>query len=331
MGYPRWTSSSLATPPLRADELDPAAALAGALADACARAVIAPRAVIETCVVALLSGGHVMIEDVPGVGKTVLAKSLARAAGCEYSRIQCTADLLPADVTGVTVWDQNAARFLFRPGPVFGNIVLVDEINRASPKTQSALLESMEEGQVTVDGETRPLPVPFMIVATQNPVEYEGTFPLPEAQLDRFAVQVAIGYPAASDEAAMLLDLAARDPLDAVEAVTTAQGIAAVRGVTERVHADPALAAYVVELAAATRRDPRTQLGASPRAGLALLRAAKARAVIEGRGHALPEDVRGLIRSVIPHRLILTPDARARGTVAEEIVADALDAVPVPL
>lgn len=272
-----------------------------------------------------------MIEDVPGVGKTVLAKCLARAAGCDFSRLQCTADLLPADVTGVTVWDQNASAFHFRPGPVFANVVLVDEINRASPKTQSALLECMEEGQVTVDGETRRLPLPFLVVATQNPVEYEGTFPLPEAQLDRFAVRVAIGYPPARDEAAMLLDLAARDPLAPIAPVTDARGILAARAVVDRVHADPELARYVVAVAAQTRRDPRLQLGASPRAGLALLRAAKARAVIEGRGFVLPEDVRGLGGSVLAHRLILCADARARGTAAEEVVADAFDAVPVPL
>jgi MoxR-like ATPase len=331
MGYPRPTSPSLAIPPLRADELEAATALAGAVTRACAGAVRAPRRVIEACVIALLSGGHVMIEDVPGVGKTVLAKSLARATGCEYSRIQCTADLLPADVTGVTVWDQNAGVFMFRPGPVFANVVLVDEINRASPKTQSALLECMEEGQVTVDGETRGLPAPFMIVATQNPVEYEGTFPLPEAQLDRFAVRVAIGYPAPGDEAAMLLDLAARDALDGLAQVTDEGGIRAARGVADRIHADPALAAYVVALAAATRADGRVQLGASPRAGLSLLRAAKARALIDGRGYALPEDVRGLAREVLAHRLILTPDARARGAAAEDVVGDALDAVPVPL
>ena len=217
--YPRTIATSpLAPPPLRADELAQASALAGALVDACARAVRAPRTSLQACVIALLSGGHVMIEDVPGVGKTVLAKSLARAAGCDYSRVQCTADLLPADVTGVTVWDQNAGTFLFRAGPVFANLVLVDEINRASPKTQSALLECMEEGQVTVDGETRTLPRPFMIIATQNPVEYEGTFPLPEAQLDRFAVRVRIGYPPPREEAAMILDLAAQDPVDLVRA-----------------------------------------------------------------------------------------------------------------
>ena len=331
MHYPRGVTSSVATPPLQPAELGPATDLAAALVDACAGAVRAPRASIESCVIALLSGGHVMIEDVPGVGKTVLAKSLARAAGSEFSRLQCTADLLPADVTGVTVWDANAAAFVFRPGPVFANVILVDEINRASPKTQSALLECMEEGQVTVDGQTRVLPQPFLIIATQNPVEYEGTFPLPEAQLDRFAVRAAIGYPPAEDEAAMLLDLAGRDALDGVVAVTGPEGIMSARRVVERVHADPSLARYVVALVGATRRDPRAELGASPRAGLALLRAAKAKAVMEGRGYAVPEDVRGLADAVLGHRIILTPDARARGSRGEDLVADALAAVPVPL
>ena len=331
MLYPRGVSSSVAPPPLEPGELSPATALAGALVDACAGAVRAPRASIENCVIALLSGGHVMIEDVPGVGKTVLGKSLARAAGCAFSRLQCTADLLPADVTGVTVWDQNAAAFLFRPGPVFANVILVDEINRASPKTQSALLECMEEGQVTVDGETRVLPRPFMIIATQNPVEYEGTFPLPEAQLDRFAVRVAIGYPAPEDEAGMLLDLAGHDALEGVVAVTDEAGVMAARRVVERVHADPSLAHYVVGLVGATRRDPRAELGASPRAGLALLRAAKARAVVHGRRYVEPEDIRALAHPVLGHRMILSPDARARGAVSGEVIADALGAVPVPL
>jgi MoxR-like ATPase len=299
--------------------------------DACARAVRAPRTSLQGCVIALLSGGHVMIEDVPGVGKTVLAKSLARASGCGYSRVQCTADLLPADVTGVSVWDQHAASFVFRAGPVFANLVLVDEINRASPKTQSALLECMEEGQVTVDGETRALPRPFMIIATQNPVEYEGTFPLPEAQLDRFAVRVRIGYPPPRDEAAMILDLAAQDPVELVDRVAGEREILHARAAAERVHADPALAEYVVAVSTATRADPRVQLGASPRAGLALLRAAKALALLEGRGYVLPEDVKALAGSVLTHRLILTPDARARGSRAEEVVVSALDAVPVPL
>jgi MoxR-like ATPase len=330
--YPRTIATSpLASPPIRDDELAQASALAGALVDACARAVRAPRSSLQACVIALLSGGHVMIEDVPGVGKTVLAKSLARAAGCEYSRVQCTADLLPADVTGVTVWDQNAGVFVFRAGPVFANLVLVDEINRASPKTQSALLECMEEGQVTVDGATRVLPRPFMIIATQNPVEYEGTFPLPEAQLDRFSVRVRIGYPPPREEASMILDLATQDPVELVGQVAGDREILAARSAAERVHADPALADYVVALSTATRRDPRAQLGASPRAGLWLLRAAKALALLDGRGFVLPEDVKGLAGTVLCHRLILTPDARARGSRAEEVVTGALDAVPVPL
>ncbi|MGD9694595.1 MAG: AAA family ATPase [Thermoleophilia bacterium] len=331
MYYRPGIASSPVLTPLRDDELEPATALAGSLVEACARAVRAPRESLEACVVALVARGHVMIEDVPGVGKTVLAKSLARASGCDYSRLQCTADLLPADVTGVTVWDQNAAAFLFRPGPVFANLVLVDEVNRASPKTQSALLECMEEGQVTVDGETRALPEPFMVIATQNPVEYEGTFPLPEAQLDRFAVRVRLGYPAGSDEAAMILDLAARDPVDEVPEVAGEREIGALREACGRVHADASLAAYVVGLVAATRRDPRIRLGGSPRASLVLLRAAKALALLRGRGYVLPDDVKGLAPAVLAHRLILTPDARARGAVAEEVVADAVGAVSAPL
>ena len=263
--------SSVATRPLGTDEIEPAAALAGALVNACAAAVRAPRATLEACVVALLSGGHVSIEDVPGVGKTVPAKSLARAAGCGCARLRCTADLLPADVTGVTVWARNASTFRFRPDPVFANLVLVDEINRASPKTQSAPLECMEEGQVTVDGHTRPPPRPFKVIATQNPVEHEGMFPLPEAQIDRFALRVAIGYPPRADEAAMLLDLAAADPVALVPEVASEDAVLAARAVVERVHAEPALAEYAVALAGVTRRDARLTLGASPRAALALL------------------------------------------------------------
>ena len=291
------------------DALERAADLAAALVDELRKAVRAPLAALESAVVCLLSGGHLMIEDVPGVGKTVLAKSLARAAGCRFARLQCTADLLPADVTGVSVWDQAERTFTFRPGPVFTNMLLVDEVNRASPKTQSALLESMEEGQVTVDGETRRLPRPFMVIATQNPVEYEGTFPLPEAQLDRFALRLSLGYPEARDEAAMLLDLAAADPLAAVHPVT---------------------AAYVVAISGVTRADPRLVLGASPRAGLTLVRAARARALVEGRDFVLPEDVKALAPMVLGHRLVPGPEARGRGVSATDVVADALARVPVP-
>jgi MoxR-like ATPase len=292
--------------------------------------VRASRSTLEACVVCLLAGGHLMIEDVPGVGKTVLAKSLARAAGLRFARVQCTSDLLPADVTGVNIYDQRAQAFEFRPGPVFANLVLVDEINRASPKTQSALLECMEEGQVTVDGRTRALPRPFMVVATQNPVEYEGTFPLPEAQLDRFSLRLALGYPPAGEEAAMLLDLAARDPVDDVHAAGSPEELAEVMAAALRVHVDPSLADYVVALVAATRADRRLALGASPRAGLSLLRAAKASALLEGRGYVLPDDVKALAPMVLTHRLVVAGDARARGAGAEDVVADALAATPVP-
>ena len=324
--------SSVATLPLEPGELSPVAALAGALVDQCAGAVRAPRASIENCVIALLSGGHVMIEDVPGVGKTVLGKSLARAAGCAFSRLQCTADLLPADVTGVTVWDQNAATFLFRPGPVFANVILVDEINRASPKTQSALLECMEEGQVTVDGETRVLPQPFMIIATQNPVEYEGTFPLPEAQLDRFAVRVAIGYPAPEDEAGMLLDLAGHDALEGVVPVADDAGIVAARRVVDRVHTDPSLAQYVVGLVGATRRDPpRRAWGRARARAWPCCAPRRPGRWWTGAPTSCPRTSARWAQAVLGHRLILTPDARARGAQSGEVVADALAAVPVPL
>lgn len=311
--------------------LDAASAMAGELVAACAKAVRAPQEVIQACVAALISGGHVMIEDVPGVGKTVLAKALARASGCSYSRVQCTADLLPADVTGVSVWDQSAGEFRFHPGPVFANMVLVDEINRASPKTQSALLESMEERQVTVDGTTRALPRPFMVIATQNPVEYEGTFPLPEAQLDRFAMRVSLGYPSSRDEARLLRELADRDAVEMVPEVASVEALQAAQVALERIHIDAALVDYVVDLVRRTREDPRVELGASPRAGLSLLRTARARALVTGNDYVRPEDVRVLATMSLSHRLLLTPDARARGARAEEVVGDAVLGAEVPL
>jgi MoxR-like ATPase len=322
------------TEPLTAlsrDQMESASGTATALVDALAQAVRTPRATLEACVACLASGGHLMIEDVPGVGKTVLAKSLARAAGCGYGRVQCTADLLPADVTGVAVWHQGDSEFRFHPGPVFTNLLLVDEINRASPKTQSALLECMEEGQVTVDGATRPLPGPFMVIATQNPIEYEGTFPLPEAQLDRFTLRVSLGYPGAGEEAAMIIALSAHDPLDSVPQVTDESGIRALVAAVAAVHVDIALADYVVGLIRATRNDPRIDLGASPRAGLALVRTARAVALLRGRDYVLPDDVKTLAPIVLGHRLIVSADARLRGVHAGEVVADALSTTPVPL
>ncbi|MFN8109497.1 MAG: MoxR family ATPase [Thermoleophilia bacterium] len=323
-------SDAHALSPLPAGLAD-AARLAAGLVDACAAAVRAPRPVLEAVVACLAARGHLMIEDAPGVGKTVLAKALAAAAGCRFARVQCTADLLPADVTGVTVWHQGEQAFRFHPGPVFANLLLVDEINRASPKTQSALLECMEEHQVTVDGQTRPVPEPFMVVATQNPVEYEGTFPLPEAQLDRFALRVSLGYPPAHQEAQMILELAAHDPIDDVPVMADEERVVAMQRAVSEVHVDASLGEYVVGVVRATRNDPRVDLGASPRAGLSLLRVARARALVQGRGHVLPEDVRAMAVMGLAHRLLLTPDARARAVDPAEVVEDALRSTPVPL
>jgi len=313
------------------EELARAGQLARALVSELRASVRAPETVLESAVACLLAGGHLMVEDVPGVGKTVLAKSLARASGCAFARLQCTADLLPSDVTGVHVFDQRTQGFEFRPGPVFANVVLADEVNRASPKTQSALLECMEEGQVTVDGHTRRLPRPFMVVATLNPVEYEGTFPLPEAQLDRFAVRLRIGYPPPADEAAMLLDLSARDALDAVRPVADEATLRGAIATTAAVHADPAIARSVVGSAEATRHDGRLVLGASPRAALTLLRVARATALVGGQTYVSPEHVKRVAPSVLAHRLVLGPEARVAGLRAEDVVADALGRARVPL
>ncbi len=266
----------------------------------------------------------------PGVGKTVLARALARAAGCEFSRLQCTADLLPADVTGTNIWDQREAEFRFRPGPVFANLILVDEVNRASPKTQSALLECMEEHQVTVDGTTHPLPAPFMVIATQNPIEHEGTFPLPEAQLDRFALRLSMGYPAPAVEAQMLCDLADKDPIAEVPVVASPAEIEAASREVARVHVAAGLAEYVVGVLSATRADPRCALGASPRSGLGLIRAAKAIALIEGRDYVVPDDIKRIAVMALAHRIVLGTEAQIRSTDAVDVVADALEATRVP-
>jgi len=309
-------------------QLDPAAvaALGGRLRDRIAEAVQVPDEVIRDVLVAFLAEGHVLIEDYPGVGKTALARALARSVDASYARVQCTADLLPADVVGTNVYNQREERFEFRPGPVFANVVLVDEVNRASPKTQSGLLECMQERHVTVDVFTHELARPFLVVATQNPVEYEGTYPLPEAQLDRFMVRVSLGYPSAGDEARMLADHAGGDRVLAVTPVTDVAEILGAQAAASAVHASDALRRYVVALLERTRADPRTELGASPRAGLMLLRAAKALAALEARDHALPDDVQRLAPSVLTHRLLLGPEAAPgdRG----RVVAEALDTVP---
>jgi MoxR-like ATPase len=311
-----------------APQLDPSgvAALGERIAANVSDAVKVDPRVLREVIVALIAEGHVLIEDYPGVGKTALARALARSVDAEYARIQATADLLPSDVVGTNVFNQRESRFEFRPGPVFANIVLVDEINRASPKTQSGLLECMQERRVTVDVHSHELARPFLVVATQNPVEYEGTYPLPEAQLDRFMVRVSLGYPGADAEVAMLSEHARGDRVLELEPVADVAEVLAAQVATGRVHASEPLRRYVVALLEGTRSDPRTELGASPRAGLMLLKAAKALAALQGRDHALPDDVQALAPSVLTHRLLLAPDA-ARVDRAD-VVRDALEQVP---
>jgi MoxR-like ATPase len=306
------------------DQLGPAelAALGSRVMANVAQAVRVPSRVTRELLVAMLAGGHVLIEDYPGVGKTALARALAASIEAEVARVQCTSDMLPADLVGVNVFNQRESRFEFRPGPVFANIVLVDEINRASAKTQSGLLECMQERRVTVDGTTHELAQPFLVLATQNPVEYEGTFALPQAQLDRFMVRLSLGYPSAPDEAAMLAEHAAGDRVLELTPVSTVAEVVAAQGSIGHVHASDSLRRYIVSLLEQTRRDRRTELGASPRAGLMLLRAAIVSAALEGRDHVLPDDVQALAQSVLAHRLLLAPGVpeAQRG----EIVAAAL-------
>jgi len=291
----------------------------------------APDETLEFSVLCLLSEGHLIIEDFPGVGKTTLAKSLARSVDCSFSRLQFTPDLLPSDVTGVNVFNQRSNEFEFRPGPVFANILLVDEINRASPKTQAALLECMQERQVTVDGVSYQLAPPFMVMATQNPIEYEGTYPLPEAELDRFTMRIAIGYPPLADEARMLAENAAETPLDALECVASAQELLDAIEEAKRVYVEESLNRYVVAILRNTRSDGRLFLGASPRAGLALLRVAKARALVARQDFVSPDDVKAVAPTVLGHRLILSPEARSSGLDSEELVRDIIERTPVPV
>ncbi|MCW2991710.1 MAG: family ATPase [Solirubrobacterales bacterium] len=290
------------------------------------RAVEVRREVLDHVLVAVLAEGHILVEDLPGVGKTTLARALAKSIDLQFARIQCTADLLPADVVGTNVFNQREDRFEFRPGPIFANIVLVDEINRASPKTQSGMLECMQERRVTVDVHTHELARPFLVLATQNPVEYEGTYPLPEAQVDRFMVRLSLGYPSPSAEAGMLAAHESGDRVGGLEPVAAAADLVAAQDAAARVHTSDALREYVVSLLTRTREDARVELGASPRAGLMLLRAAKARALMEGRDHALPDDVQALAPAVLPHRIVMAPEAM--DVTAEKIVADVLAATP---
>jgi MoxR-like ATPase len=309
-------------------KLDPVAVaeVGGRLRDNIQRAVKVRDEVCRDVLVALLAEGHVLIEDYPGVGKTALARALTRSVDAEYARVQCTVDLLPADVIGTNVFNQREARFEFHPGPVFANVVLVDEINRTSPKTQSGLLECMQERHVTVDNQAHELARPFLVVATQNPIEYEGTYPLPEAQLDRFMVRLSLGYPGRDEEAEMLAAHADRDRVLDLEPVADVATVLATQAAAAAVHSSEPLRRYVVALCEATRDDARAELGASPRAALLLFRAAKALAALEGRDHVLPDDVQALAPSVLRHRLLLAPGATEDDR--EAVVRSAVERVP---
>src|SRR4051795_8677050 len=309
-----------------AHEVQTAAAVGRRISENISRAVQVRDEILHNVVVTLLAEGHILIEDYPGVGKTALARALSRSIDCQFARVQCTADLLPADIVGTNVYNQREQRFEFRPGPIFANVVIVDEVNRASPKTQSGMLECMQERNVTVDVYTHELARPFMVFATQNPVEYEGTYPLPEAQVDRFMVRLSMGYPSADAESGMLAGHEGGDSVLDLEAVVDRQEVLEAQDAARRVHASKALRDYIVALLRRTREDARVELGASPRAGLMLLRAAKAHALVKGRDHALPDDVQALAGAVLSHRLMLAPEAA--GVKREEIVRDAIAAVP---
>ncbi len=294
------------------------------------RVIVGKREAVELTVIGLLCQGHLLIEDVPGTGKTMLARSIARSLGCSFSRIQFTPDMLPSDVTGVSIYNQATRQFEFRPGPIMAQIVLADEINRATPKTQAALLEAMEERQITVDGVTRPLPRPFMVLATQNPIEYEGTFPLPEAQLDRFLLRIRLGYPAVEDEIRILERQQYRHPIEELEMVASVEELLEAQEAIRAVYVAPAVKRYIVELTRRTREYPDIYLGASPRGSLTLYRTGQARAAIYGRDFVLPDDVKALALPALGHRVIVGPTARMRDVTAEEMVEGILRQVPVP-
>jgi MoxR-like ATPase len=293
--------------------------------------IVGKRQAIEFMMVALLCEGHVLLEDVPGSGKTMLARSIAASLGISFKRIQCTPDLLPNDITGVSIFNQKSGEFEFKPGPIFVHILLADEINRATPRTQAALLEAMQEQQVTVDGMTRDLPRPFLVLATQNPIEYEGTFPLPEAQLDRFLMRLSVGYPSRADERQILTNLRREHPITKIGKVVDGQDLTALQKRVWDVNVDSTLQDYIVDLAEATRRHPDLSLGVSPRGSLALLKGAQALAAIRGRDYVTPEDIKTLVPLTLAHRLILKPEADLRGRTAETILADILEKTALDL
>lgn len=295
------------------------------------KVIIGKEFAIELTLVTIISGGHLLLEDVPGVGKTMLVRSLARSLGCDFKRIQFTPDLLPSDVTGVSIYNQKEINFEFRPGPIFGNIVLADEINRTSPKTQSALLEAMEEGNVTVDGETRALPQPFLVMATQNPIEYEGTFPLPEAQLDRFLLKIRMGYPTKEQEVEVLTRAQESHPIDSLQPVLSIEQLKQFQKEARKTHVDQTIKEYIVKLTQATREHSSVYLGASPRGSLALLRASQALAFIRGRDYVIPDDIKLLAPHILEHRIILRSDSRLGGASVQSLVLEILNQVTVPI
>lgn len=300
------------------------------VADNVEQVIIGKRRAVDLVLIALICRGHVLLEDVPGVGKTVLAKSIARSIGCTFKRIQFTPDLLPSDVTGVSIYNQATQQFEFRPGPIVAQIVLADEINRATPKTQSSLLESMEERQLTVDGITHMLPQPFIVLATQNPIEYEGTFPLPEAQLDRFLLRISLGYPDRADELQILERQRKQHPIDTIGQVITADALVQLQEQIKDIYVDDLIKDYIVTLVLATRHHEDIYLGASPRGSLSLYRATQAHAAIHGRDYVTPDDVKALAEPVLGHRLIINPAARIRNVQASAVIGDILSTVPVP-
>jgi len=311
-------------------ETQSATTIAREIVDNVSKVIVGKQPVIKRALAAVIAKGHILIEDVPGVGKTMLAKSISSSIGCSFKRIQFTPDLLPSDIVGVSIYNQSTREFQFRPGPVMAQIVLVDEINRATPKTQSALLEAMEELQVSVDGVTRPLEQPFIVMATQNPIEYEGTFPLPEAQLDRFLMRISLGYPSFTDELSVIEQQEKTHPIDELEAVASPEDVIKLQKAAQNVYVDTAVREYIVGLIEATRNHEDVFLGASPRASLGMFRAVRGMAILRDRDYAIPDDVKELAYAVLAHRLILSPAARMRGLHTEQVIDGLLESVAVP-